>query len=336
MRLLFLVAFVVIAANAASLFDNTLIQEWKTFKLKYHKHYGSLYEDTLRMRIYAQNRILIARHNQRFLHGLQSFEMDENQFSDLLAEEFRRTMLGLRPMDKTSKLGTEKLFQWIPPQDNVKLPSTVDWRDHHAVTRVKNQGECGSCWAFSATGALESQWFLRYSKLVELSEQNLLDCSTMNAGCDGGIPSHAYQDIMNEGGINLESNYPYQGQQNDQCKFNRSAVAATVKGVFFLPDSDEVALMKAVAIIGPISVAIEVLDSFNFYSGGVYYDPKCSPAGLNHAVLIVGYGTTSDGVDYWLVKNSWGEDWGDKGYIKMARNRNNNCGIASLAVYPVI
>ncbi|XP_058122491.1 procathepsin L-like [Anopheles ziemanni] len=335
MRLLLLVAFLVIGANAASLFDNTLVQEWKTFKLKHHKNYGSLYEETLRMRIYAQNRIVIARHNQRFQQGLESFEMNVNQFSDLLAEEFRRTMLGVGPMGQIAQGGYEKLFQWIPPQDDVKLASNFDWRNRGAVTRVKNQGQCGSCWAFSATGALESQWFLQHRKLVELSEQNLMDCSTWNGGCDGGIPSRAYQDIMAEGGINLESDYPYEEHQNDQCKFNRSAVAATVKGVYYIPRTEK-ALMQAVAINGPISVAIEVLDSFHYYRSGVYYDPKCSSAGINHAVLVVGYGTASDGTEYWLVKNSWGEDWGDSGYIKMARNRNNNCGIASLAVYPII
>ncbi|KFB44224.1 AGAP011828-PA-like protein [Anopheles sinensis] len=278
MRLLFLVAFVVIAANAASLFDNTLIQEWKTFKLKYNKNYGSLYEDTLRMRIYAQNRILIARHNQRFLRGLESFEMGENQFSDLLAEEFRRTMLGFKPMDNTFK----------------------------------------------------------GRKLMDLSEQNLVDCSKRNTGCNGGYPARAYEDIIAKRGINLESDYPYQGQQNDQCKFNPSRVAATVKR-YYNVRSDEKALMEVVATKGPVSIVIRSKDSLQFYKSGVYYEAVCPWKDRNasyHAMLVVGYGTTSGGVDYWLVKNSWGTNWGEKGYVKMARNRNNMCGIANLGVFP--
>ncbi|XP_058122492.1 procathepsin L-like [Anopheles ziemanni] len=338
MRLLFLVAFVVIGANAASLFDYTLVQEWKTFKLKHHKNYGSLYEETLRMRIYAQNRIVIARHNQRFQQGLESFEMDVNQFSDLLAEEFRRTMLGVRPMGQIAQGGYEKLFQWIPPQDDVKLASNFDWRNRGAVTRVKNQGQCGSCWAFSATGALESQWFLRRGKLVGLSEQNLMDCSKKDFGCGGGVPSRAYEYIKAAGGINLERDYPYQEKQNKQCKFNRSAVAATVKGVYYVPRTEK-ALTQAVAIKGPMSVVIRYKDSFQHYRRGVYYEAKCTwgeALAPYHAMLVVGYGKTSDGVAYWLVKNSWGKYWGDSGYIKMARNRNNMCGIANMVVFPII
>ncbi|XP_058122493.1 procathepsin L-like [Anopheles ziemanni] len=264
--------------------------------------------------------------------------MEVNQFSDLQGEEFRRTMLGFRPIYNTSKGGNEKPLKWIPPKDTVQLPLNVDWRDRGAVTRVKNQGDCGSCWAFSATGALESQWFLQHRKLVELSDQNVLDCSGVIHACNGSTPFAAYEGIMEDEGINSERDYPYEAQQNDQCKFNPLAVAATVQGAKALPP-DETVLMQAVASIGPISIVIRYKDSFQHYSSGVYYEAECSwgePHADYHAMLVVGYGKTSDGVEYWLVKNSWGKDWGDSGYIKMARNRNNMCGIANMAIFPLV
>ena len=221
--------------------------------------------------------------------------------------------------------------------DNVELPSQTDWRSQGAVTKVKSQGQCGSCWAFSVTGALEGQHFRKTGKLVSLSEQNLIDCSKKygNHGCNGGWMNNGFRYIKENGGIDTEDSYAYLGTDHQQCKFRKETIGATSTGYTVIPPNNEKQLLNAVATVGPITVAIQVTSSFQSYHGGVYYEPRCDPKKLNHAVLIVGYGSEG-GHDYWLVKNSWGTSWGQEGYIKMARNKNNNCGIASAASYPLV
>ncbi|XP_063362613.1 cathepsin L-like [Cydia amplana] len=216
------------------------------------------------------------------------------------------------------------------------LPDYVDWREKGAVTEVKTQGHCGSCWAFSTTGALEGQVFIKTNRLISLSEQNLIDCTSNYRcrGCGGGWMNNAFQYIKDNGGINTEASYPYEAQ-NDQCRYNPNNVGATNNGYVKIP-RDENKLKEAVATVGPIAITINSLPSIHHYGDGVYYDQDCDPDKHNHAVLAVGYGTDADGGDYWIVKNSWGKGWGRSGYIKMARNRDNNCGIASSASYPLV
>ena len=202
---------------------------------------------------------------------------------------------------------------------------------------MKNQGQCGSCWSFSTTGSLEGQHFRKNNKLVSLSEQNLVDCSKAhgNHGCKGGWMNTAFEYIKQNGGIDTEQSYPYLGTDVGECKFSKSSIGATCTGYTSIKAGDEEQLKNAAATIGPIAVAIQVTSSFQSYHSGVYYEPACNPNQLNHAVLVVGYGNEG-GHDYWLVKNSWGQGFGQDGYIKMARNKGNNCGIASAASYPLV
>ena len=243
--------------------------------------------------------------------------------------QFKGLKLGKQTISNSTKMF--KSSRGFKPLD------AIDWREKGAVTAVKDQKQCGSCWAFSATGAIEGQHFLKTHQLISLSEKDLIDCSGSygNDGCNGGDASIAFNFTRYNGGIDTEASYPYKAANGD-CHFLANSTGANVTGYVKIPSGNESSLLEAVTSVGLISVSIDAShDSFHLYSSGVYYEPLCSTSMLDHAVLVVGYGTES-GTDYWLVKNSWGEDWGLSGYIKMARNKNNNCGIATGAVYPTV
>jgi len=217
------------------------------------------------------------------------------------------------------------------------LADVVDWRTKGAVTPIKDQGQCGSCWAFSTTGSTEAAHFLATGELVSLSEQNLMDCSTSygNQGCNGGLMNNAFKYIIANKGIDTEASYPYTAKDGT-CHFTAANVGATVAGYKNVVAGSESSLQASVAI-EPVSVAIDAShNSFQLYKSGVYYESKCSSSNLDHGVLAVGYGTTDDSAktDYWIVKNSWGTSWGTAGYIQMTRNNKNNCGIATSSSYP--
>lgn len=279
------------------------------------------------MKIFLKNQQLVKEHNERFDRGEETFTVAINKFSDRLPEELPKGLSS--KMSFKPSLATP--FQRDP---NFVLPDTVDWRHKGAVTAVKDQGLfCGSCWAFSTTGAIEAHQFIKTGKLVPLSEQNLVDCVLDNMACEGGFMSIAYEYIVQNKGIDREDSYPYIADDQD-CQFNGTTVGASIKSYVNVTPGDEQALAEAVAKYGPVSVGISVSSKFQNYREGVMNDLICTHA-LNHAVLIVGYGM-ENGTDYWLVKNSWGESWGDKGYIKMSRNKGSQCGIADLGSYPVM
>ena len=292
-------------------------------------------EEKFRLKVFMENKQRIAKHNSRYQLGHHAYKLEMNHYGDMLPSEFGRMMNGYRYEMKTSSNLLGATF--ITPA-HIQAPKNVDWRTKGAVTPVKNQGQCGSCWSFSATGALEGQNFRKTGKLVSLSEQNLIDCSVSygNHGCNGGLMDFAFKYIKENGGIDTEESYPYEGE-DDTCRYSKKNRGATDVGFVDIPQGDEEALKAALASVGPVSIAIDASQpSFQFYSEGVYDEPNCSPENLDHGVLAVGYGTDSEGKDYWLVKNSWGEEWGDQGYIKMARNKNNMCGVASAASYPQV
>jgi len=281
-----------------------------------------------RWNVWRKNLRMIEEHNK----SNKTFLLAMNKFGDLTAEEFATLYKGLKydhadHMSKVSHLPRE--------ERNINAPASWDWREKGAVTQVKNQGQCGSCWSFSTTGSTEGANFLKTGRLVSLSEQNLIDCSAVygNDGCNGGLMDYAYEYIIKNRGIDTEASYPYEGQGPLTCRYNPANSGGSLVSYTDVASGDEAALLNAAAI-EPVSVAIDASkDTFQFYSGGVYYESSCSSTQLDHGVLVVGWGS-QNGQDYWIVKNSWGADWGLRGYILMARNRQNNCGIATAASYP--
>jgi len=319
--------------------DNTIDfieKEWRVFKKSYEREYSTL-EESFRKKIYVNNYKMIHEHNKEAASGKHTYTLGMNEYGDMLHHEFVSVMNGFKKdYNKTRRYQGSYMLTAA----NVELPKSVDWRTHGAVTDIKNQGACGSCWSFSTTGSLEGAHFLKTGKLISLSEQNLVDCSTSygNDGCNGGLMDNAFQYVKDNGGIDTEDSYPYEGE-DDKCRFTKRDVGATDTGfVDVVPRESEHALKKAVATVGPVSVAIDASSrSFQFYKHGVYNDKQCSPENLDHGVLAVGYGTDADtGEDYWIVKNSWGTTWGHMGYIMMARNHDNQCGIATQASYPLV
>ncbi|XP_052088277.1 procathepsin L-like [Mytilus californianus] len=220
--------------------------------------------------------------------------------------------------------------------NNVEIPSEVDWTKKGYVTPVKNQGRCGSCWAFSATGSLEGQHFRKTGKLVSLSEQNLMDCSSKygNEGCNGGFVGASFAYVKENRGIDTENGYQYQGKVGS-CRYTQSNIGATITGHTVIKKGDENQLKEAVATVGPVSACIHADKKFQLYKRGVFNNPSCNSYRTNHCVLVVGYGTQSND-DYWLVKNSWGNRWGIDGYILMSRNKDNQCAIATSAMFPLM
>jgi len=313
---------------AATRTEAEYLSAWTDFVQKFGKTYKHD-EVHYRYAIFKQTVDFIDSHNAKL--G-KTYTVAINQFSDLTPHEFQTYFLGTR-VDATTHVRKGQVQNL---SNSTAPPASFNWVTKGAVTGVKDQGQCGSCWSFSTTGSMEGCHFLTTGKLVGLSEQNLVDCSQAegNEGCNGGLMDDAFQYIITNNGIDSEASYPYTAEDGN-CAYSASNCASTLaaNGFTDVTSGSEDALLTAVALT-PVSVAIDASNpSFQSYSSGVYYEPACSSTQLDHGVLAVGWGTQAKH-DYWIVKNSWGTSWGQNGYIWMSRNRKNNCGIATMASYP--
>ncbi|XP_057428601.1 zingipain-2-like [Lotus japonicus] len=323
-------------AMSRTLYDETSSVVAKTHQqwmLQYGRSYTNDAEMEKRFKIFMENLEYIEKFNNA--PGNKSYKLDLNQFSDLTNEEFIASHTGL--MIDPSKPSSSSKRASPASLDLSDTPTSLDWREQGAVTDVKNQGNCGSCWAFSAVAAVEGIVKIKNGNLISLSEQQLVDCASneQNQGCGGGFMDNAFSYIT-ENGIASENDYQYRGGAGT-CQNNEMITpAARISGYEDVPAGED-QLLLAVSQ-QPVSVAIAVGQSFHLYKEGIYSGP-CGSS-LNHGVTLVGYGTSEeDGTKYWLIKNSWGESWGENGYMRLLRESGQSeghCGIAVKASYPTI
>jgi len=354
--------------------------DFKKWMKDFNKEYKSIEEYTKRMTIWIENHLFIEKHNKK-TNPKPSYTLGHNHFSDLTFQEYRQyNKLGIHSPGIVTNRGEEEKESSTSVSrrrmeeenggniiEDDELPTNVNWVEKGGVVPVKNQGMCGSCWAFSAVGAIEGAHYVDTGSLVSLSEQQLVDCDKSDMGCSGGLMDNAFTyDETTASGICSEEDYPYAGIKHmlSGCSLKKdpdycTGVSGTKVKRFIDIKNTEKGLMEALTK-APVSVAIEAdQQSFQFYKSGVYDDENCGNK-LDHGVVAVGYGTATatlyeigdgdddkaapddDGKDYFLVRNSWGPTWGDEGYIKMARtssnpaNVNGTCGILSFASRPIL
>lgn len=315
---------------------------FKNWQQEFGKVYKDAEEEGERFIVFLDNWKRVNDHNVRARH---SYTMKLNQFGDLTAEEFKLAVHGHTGSCLRKRSVQERVVMEEYTPKAYAVPDSIDWTNYEGksyVTPVKNQGQCGSCWAFSTTGSIESRNAIANQvtgdDITTLSEQQLVDCSTKegNQGCNGGLMDDAFKYVESEGGLCSEEEYPYEAKDGTCRSTSCGTKYDAISGYQDVKAESEESLQAAVAE-GPVSIAIEAdQTAFQFYSTGVM-DGRCGTR-LDHGVLVVGYGT-DDGQDYWKVKNSWGDSWGEEGYIRMCRNCDKNgndgeCGILMTPSYP--
>jgi len=319
MRGLF-VALALISACAATLSRDA---QWEEFKLTFKKGYRNLEQESERKAIFMAHLDAIETHNAKFEAGLSTYKQGINQFSDITFDEFQNTVL----MREQSEVPAKSKLNKIASQPK-SHPDSHDWR--YVMGAIKNQGQCGSCWAFGAVGAVEAQWSMAGNSAEILSEQMLVDCAY--GDCDGGWVDDAFDTIMQKGGDCTEADYPYHATNGYTCKsFSPVVNIAGYNFVDVYYDGVDT-LSESVYNNGPHAVYVYANEAFQRYNSGIFDDYACSTSSYNHAVINVGYDKTEG---YWLIRNSWSTSWGESGYMRMARGKNT-CNIEHYAWVPYL
>ena len=293
--------------------ERKTFQEFQKFLIKYNKKYNTIAEYFLRYNVFKKNL-------QRFSQNKASYKMGINQFTDLTPTEFRKGYLNL-DMKLVNKINYKK----VSVNSKNDAPESWNWVDEGVFGPVKDQGYCGSCWAFSTMGNIEALNAMKTKEYVALSEQQLVDCDTeYDQGCNGGLMEYAFAYLV-EKGCMTEKDYPYVGY-DDTCHYDESKVFLRIDSWLMLDTQDENEIKEFLYTNGPLAIAINA-DPFQYYTGGIIDEDEwsCDPEGLNHGVVLVGYGNES-GVDYWIIRNSWGDYWGEDGYVRVARGKGV-CGV---------
>ena len=320
-KFLFVFLFALVACDMDV--DTLLFQQFQRFVNKFHKKYSSVNEFLARFEVFKRNTMAAFEANESYQTGI-------TKFSDLTYQEFAKTYLNLN----YDAMAVANFNPTIVKNQNA-APAAHDWRDKGAVSDVKDQGACGSCWAFSTVGNLEGQYYLKKKKMVTMSEQMLVDCDTYDSGCNGGLMENTFTWLKENGGIMTDEDYPYTGYKGS-CKSDPSKyVDMKITGYKKLGSSsstwspvDEDEIKEFLYETGPLAVALNA-NPLQTYTGGVLdkTSSQCPTSGMNHAVTMVGYGHADDvDKDYWIIKNSWGKSWGEKGYFRIRRG-NGTCGI---------
>eukprot|EP01039_Chlorochromonas_danica_P008329 gene8330-9182_t len=285
-----------------------------------------------RLNIFIENVDIILTHNEDLT---KTYSMGLNQFAHLTFEEFREAVGigGTRPRPYRDP----SPYQHFAPTNTTSLPEIVDWSGKGAVTPIKDQGNCGSCWAFSATGAMEGAFFLRYGSLQSFSEQQLVSCAPSPLeGCNGGLMDDAYDWVISNQGLASEADYPYTSGKtgkSGKCEKDKPLVPHSTPKKYIDVQPKDVDALKSAVAQQPVAIAIEADQlAFQFYRGGVLTG-RCGQ-NLDHGVLLVGYGTLN-GIDFWKIKNSWGSTWGDKGFVLIERSSADKCGVLDAPSYPI-
>ena len=321
----------VVAAAVAGVALAGIADDFEAWARKYGKTYATAEEREQRLRVFEENVRLIARKNAESAGERYAV----NAFADMTEAELQRRFTSRALQKGMRTLGMPSVR--ARPADAARLPKQFDWVEKGAVSPVKNQKSCGSCWAFGAVGTMEGQWFLRTGKLAEFSEQNLVDCDhecmvfpgtteeSCDDGCDGGMEPNAFQYVIKNNGIMLRSDYPYTGRVG-KCKFDPARVVGHFTNWTFVTVDHEDDLRQYLYDHGPVSVGVHA-DEWFYYSGGVF-NSTCQTEN-DHAVLLTGWGEDANGTPYWIIKNSWDTTWGIDGYIHLYRG-NNKCGILEM------
>jgi cathepsin L len=306
----------------ATIVNSLPLKEFTNFIQKFEKNYDHI-EFNKRLDIFNTNWNYIQQHNK---HGNNTYLLGLGPFADLTNDEFTNIYLNPFINSNNSKCTTKRSL-------NKDIPTKLDWRMLNAVTPIKSQNNCGSCWAFSSTGAIEGIIAIKTGKLVSLSEQELVDCSQSfgNNGCFGGIMPDAFEFVINKGGLCSESDYPYTATQ-DSCSKCKPVLKSNISGCVTISQGNSDGIINALTQ-QPISVGIQANSvDFQHYKSGIFNSKTCYTGNIDHGVLLVAYDSES-----LTLKNSWGSYWGDDGYITIARTNDKQgmCGVYMSASYPI-